>query len=314
MEQPDRSRFALSLGVAAALLAACGGSQPPIGAPDATTVSGDSLPYHHTFNYTGSEQSFKVPAGVRSITVVARGAAGTGKPPSYGHDFFGRGGRVYAVISVRPGETLHVFVGGQGTEAIGGFNGGGDGGASKDFSYDRGYGGGGGSDVREHGSLLSDRILVAGGGGGEGNGRGSGDGGEGGGKIGGDGGDAYFYYAGGGKGGTQNAGGSGGAGGPGSDGPGHAGSPGRLGRGGKGGRGGINRHAYSGEGGGGGGGGYCGGGGGGGGEAGEASLYGRPGGGGGGGSSYVEPSAINVHMWRGWKNAISNGLVVFSWK
>lgn len=34
---------------------------------------------------------------------------------------------------------------------------------------------------------------------------------------------------------------------------------------------------------------------------------------GGGGSSYVEPSAQNTHMWRGWKTATSNGLVVLSW-
>jgi len=33
MKSLDLSRFALSMGVAAALLAACGGSQPPIGAP-----------------------------------------------------------------------------------------------------------------------------------------------------------------------------------------------------------------------------------------------------------------------------------------
>jgi phospholipase C len=36
--------------------------------------------------------------------------------------------------------------------------------------------------------------------------------------------------------------------------------------------------------------------------------------GGGGGSYYVEPDAIKFRMWRGWKNAIGNGLVVFSWQ
>jgi hypothetical protein len=38
------------------------------------------------------------------------------------------------------------------------------------------------------------------------------------------------------------------------------------------------------------------------------------GGGGGGGSSYVESTATKVHMWRGWKSAKSNGLVVISWQ
>jgi hypothetical protein len=34
----------------------------------------------------------------------------------------------------------------------------------------------------------------------------------------------------------------------------------------------------------------------------------------GGGSSYVESSATKVHLWRGWKKATTNGLVVFSWR
>jgi hypothetical protein len=86
-----------------------------------------------------------------------------------------------------------------------------------------------------------------------------------------------------------------------------------LGKGGRGGDGGKNRSYAHGDGGGGGGGGYYGGGGGGGGNAGYGSVYGFPGGGGGGGSSYVEPSATNVHMWQGWKQSAHNGLVVLSW-
>jgi hypothetical protein len=35
MRASDLSRYALAMGAAAALLAACGGSQPPIGAPGA---------------------------------------------------------------------------------------------------------------------------------------------------------------------------------------------------------------------------------------------------------------------------------------
>ena len=39
MKSLDFVRFALSMGVAAALLAGCGGSQPPIGAPGAMPQS-----------------------------------------------------------------------------------------------------------------------------------------------------------------------------------------------------------------------------------------------------------------------------------
>jgi hypothetical protein len=34
--------------------------------------------------------------------------------------------------------------------------------------------------------------------------------------------------------------------------------------------------------------------------------------GGSGGSSYVEPTAKGVHMWRGWKSATDDGLVVLA--
>ena len=104
---------ALCIGVAAALLAGCGGSQLPIAARGATSNGTDSLPYHKTFKYTGKEQTFAVPAGVTSIAVVvARGAAGGGVGNYRSRS--GLGGRVYGVLPVIPGETLYVFVGGAG--------------------------------------------------------------------------------------------------------------------------------------------------------------------------------------------------------
>ncbi|MGC2405863.1 MAG: glycine-rich protein, partial [Candidatus Cybelea sp.] len=170
--------YALSGGVALALLAACGGSQPPISLRgDATTSIGRPRTHHRTFHYTGTEQTFKVPRGVTQVTVTASGASGpygtvNGSCTLAG----GLGGLVQATIPVMPAETLAVFVGGEGTigaacnsasgNGIGGFNGGGDGGSA---GYGHiGHGGGGASDVREGGSALSDRILVAGGGGGQG--------------------------------------------------------------------------------------------------------------------------------------------------
>ena len=67
--------YALSGGVALALLAACGGSQPPIGAPGAMAQS-RAAHGSKTFDYTGSEQHFKVPRGVTQLTVTASGASG----------------------------------------------------------------------------------------------------------------------------------------------------------------------------------------------------------------------------------------------
>lgn len=269
-----------------------------------------------TFKYTGNEQSFTVPSGVKTITVIARGAS---SPRKRNCAFQGRGGRVHAQIPVKQGEKLFIFVGGEY-----GFNGGGTGGSG---SY--GIPGGGASDVRENGDGLANRVLVAGGGGAAG----ESDsvhvpvcGGGGGGKVGGTGESGSYSRGGsaggGGTGGTQSAGGTGGAGGLGIGGsyPGSPGTPGEFGIGGNGGSGGCFYKHYCGCGyangcyGGGGGGGYYGGGGGGGGGAAYASIYGAPGGGGGGGSSYVEPRATDAHFWKNWKDASGNGIVVFSWQ
>ncbi len=316
MRIPDMSRCALCMCAAAALLAGCGGSQPPIAATfDA--YDNNALPHQQTFHYTAKRQRFKVPAGVTTLAIVARGGAGEGIL-TYGSRS-GRGGRVYAKVPVRPGETLYVFVGGAGFAFsggdYGGFNGGGDPGAC----CDGGRGGGGASDVRENGTDLKDRILVASGGGGQGGYQnGGGAGGAGGGLAGGPGGTGSYVGSGGGggggSGGTQSRGGSGGSRAPKSCyscGIGERGKRGRLGVGGQGGHGGFGDTSDTD---GGGGGGYHGGGGGGGGEGGGGGADGSPGGGGGGGSSYVEPGASKFRTWSGWKNATGNGLVVFSWQ
>lgn len=306
--------FALSIGFAAALLVGCGGPQTAITTTGTANADSDSLPYQKTFHYTGSQQSFEVPEGVTQLTVVALGARGAGAHEG------AKGGRVYAVIPVTPGEQLAVFVGGEGSETSGGFNEGGDAGGSAYECYCPGYGGGGASDIRQGGDKLRDRVLVVGGGGGEG-GKGNdysthgGAGGKGGGASG-DAGQAGQRGAGGGggAGGAQHHGGSGGVGAAGGSfscagTSGDAGSAVEAGDGGAG----CSGIGYSyGGGGGGGGGGYYGGGGGGGGSG--CFYCGTPGGGGGGGSSFVESSAIKFRAWSGWKSATSNGLVVFSWQ
>ncbi len=129
-----------------------------------------------TFSYTGSVQTYTVPVGATQIIVDAYGAAGFGLE--------GYGGRVQATHPVTPGEVLNIYVGGQGSETAGGFNGGGNPGSNIGYA-----GGGGASDIRRGGNALTDRIIVAGGGGGSGSNCGTwtAEGGHGGGLIGGSG-------------------------------------------------------------------------------------------------------------------------------
>ena len=109
------------------------------------------------FNFTGGEQTSVVPAGVTSADIYIRGAqGGAGSGPSAGAG--GLGGLVSGTRALTPGETLFVYVGGQGTV----FNGSALGGSTN------GGIGGGASDVRAGANLVANRIAVAGGGGGGG--------------------------------------------------------------------------------------------------------------------------------------------------
>ncbi|MFZ1783605.1 MAG: PKD-like domain-containing protein [Ferruginibacter sp.] len=119
-----------------------------------TTSGGGGGPITQTFNYTGAMQTFTVPAGVTSLQLSALGASG-GNSPGLG----GLGGSAQGDLAVTPGQVLHIYVGGQGSGfGVGGFNGGGTGQWVN--------GGGGASDVRISLFTLTDRVLVAGGGGG----------------------------------------------------------------------------------------------------------------------------------------------------
>lgn len=228
-----------------------------------SNLSGNLSGKGETFGYTGNEQKYIVPSGVTSVNIKAYGAQGESSGTSGG-----LGGFAEANISVSPGETLYVYVGGQS-----GWNGGG-----KGSPYT--YSGGGASDVRQGGAVLStNRIIVAGGGGGSGTRTDTYYGGSGGGLAGEDGSDANG--ASGGRGATNLAGGIAGSTG------GHGATlrnstSGTLGKGGDGGF--NNCSSYGG--GGGGGGGYYGGGGGGGKCAGGAA--------GGGGSSFVPSGGMTL--------------------
>ena len=229
----------------------------------------------------GREQAFVVPAGVRSLRVVAVGASGGAGAATFGiPGAGGAGGVASAELAVKPGTRLYVLVGGLGRSATGGaaggFNGGGRGGSGRSA----GGGGGGASDVRTCSvsggtcnSLASRLLVAAGGGGGAG------------------GGDLYSARAAG-SGGSATAGGAGGAGGgtgPGAGATAATGGAGAAGAG-AGGLGAGGNGAAGVEAGGGGGGGSSGGGGG---AAGAGGVGGGPeaSGGGGGSGSSSGPSA-----------------------
>ncbi len=123
-------------------------------------------PQSITFGFTGSPQTFVVPNGVFSVAVDLQGAQGGSNTINPSQNPGGLGGRVQTNIPVSPGQTLHLYVGGEGVSGGnsgngGGYNGGGGG-------SQRAGGGGGATDIRIGGNTLNDRVAVAGGGGGGG--------------------------------------------------------------------------------------------------------------------------------------------------
>lgn len=120
-----------------------------------------------TFGYSGSRDEWTVPNEVYSIDVTCKGASGADGSGDSGVGSGGLGGIAETMnISVTPGETLYVRVGGAASGQSGGWNGGGD--APDDQGGGVGGGGGGSSDIRQGGDTTSDRIVIAGGGGGGG--------------------------------------------------------------------------------------------------------------------------------------------------
>ena len=116
-----------------------------------------------TYNFTGSVQSFVVPAGVSSLSVELYGAQGADSQSCVDGETSqadgGLGGLTEGEISVVAGQTLYLYVGGKGgTSGTGGWNGGGAGG-----QY--GGGGGGATDIRTTIGNFASRLIVAGGGG-----------------------------------------------------------------------------------------------------------------------------------------------------
>ena len=107
------------------------------------------------FDFTGEAEIFVVPDSCELLEVELWGAQGAGSGG-------GQGGYVTGLLSVQPGDTLYISVGGQN-----GFNGGGNPG-SGGSEIRNGTNGGGATDIRIGGTGLNHRRVVAGGGGGEG--------------------------------------------------------------------------------------------------------------------------------------------------
>jgi hypothetical protein len=110
------------------------------------------------FSYSGATQLWQVPPDVHQVTVDVRGASGAGLDRVGALEDIdkiwpgGRGGESVANLVVKPREYLTLDIGG-----TNGFNGGGAG------AFD--LPGGGGSDVRRAPGGLSQRLVIAGGGG-----------------------------------------------------------------------------------------------------------------------------------------------------
>jgi phage minor structural protein len=122
------------------------------------------------FDYTGAVQTFTVPDNVTEITIEALGASGTGLQA-------GAGGSAAATFPTIPGTIYDVYVGGYGQydtgiAAIGWPNGGAAG--LGGVAGNSGGSGGGSSDVRPTGASFIDALIVAPGGGGQGEESGSG--------------------------------------------------------------------------------------------------------------------------------------------
>src|SRR5437762_4005358 len=119
--------LALAAGGLAALVVT-GGAAPAL-AWSNCSQSGSTVTCHYA--YTGAEQKFTVPAGVSSLQITAVGAPGaTGAAGGiFGFSGTGGAGGTASVTVTPPASTLYVEVGGLGTGAAGGWNGGGPGGS-----------------------------------------------------------------------------------------------------------------------------------------------------------------------------------------
>lgn len=124
-----------------------------------------------TFTYTGDYYQWTAPV-TGTFTLEVWGAQGGNA--AYANSvitYGGKGGYAKGSRTLTSGQTLYIYVGGQGAgggtanndKMLGGFNGGGFG-YNGNNSTNRGAGGGGGTDIRVGSDTLVARAIVAGGG------------------------------------------------------------------------------------------------------------------------------------------------------
>lgn len=90
-----------------------------------------------SFEYTGSVQTFTVPAGVVELEVTLVGASGASRFANNRFGYGGKGAKITALVPVNPGDVYHIHVGGAGNDKTPGYNGGG--GATGTQMYYRPY-------------------------------------------------------------------------------------------------------------------------------------------------------------------------------
>lgn len=146
-----------------------------------TGVVAKGLQLMKTFNYTGNVQKWVVPASGTYLFKTWGASGGDARivnTDTIVENSGGAGGYATGTKYLTAGQTLYIYVGGEGqdagtaayTKAAGGYNGGGDGGTelSGESYPENGAGGGGASDIRTSKDDLNSRLIVAGGGGGAG--------------------------------------------------------------------------------------------------------------------------------------------------
>jgi hypothetical protein len=138
---------------------------------DSGVLQANNLAGGYGYGYSGYDQSFIVPAGVRYVYAKlwgAGGGAGRAGGWSYGSNG-GGGGHTRGVIPVTPGETLTLVLGRGGLTSCysAQYGGGGSPGTNTDIQY-CGLGGGYAGIFRGAAGVASNALLIAGGGGGGG--------------------------------------------------------------------------------------------------------------------------------------------------
>ena len=139
-----------------------------------------AVEYEETFDYTGGYQEFVAPYTGEYLLEVW-GAGGGGQHQAGSAGVGGLGGYSKGIVTLKKGDTLYVYVGGEGKTCItagctapAGYNGGGTGYKKYGDAKDPVGSGGGATDIRfvsgewNNSTSLLSRLIVAGGGGGGG--------------------------------------------------------------------------------------------------------------------------------------------------